>query len=462
MRVLLSALLLTIAAAAQRPAIDPPTFLDSGVDGPTVMVVGGVHGDEPAGFRAARQIAGWTPVRGRLVVLPRANAPALEAGTRTADGGADLNRAFGDEDFASDPLAHALWSVVEEIAPDVLLDLHEGAGFAASGKSVGNSIQHAGTEVSARLAKLGCDAASEDLEDEQHQVVARPTLVAGSLARAAHQRLGADALLVIGHEQGKLATRTRRLRLAVHAMLVELGVVAHPPRVFEPNDERLLAVALFDDAGASGKGPGRLETLLDAEHGFVLRRVCGADVREGALSAFDVAIFPGGSGSGQAKALAEGGREAVREFVGGGGGYVGICAGAYLAANNYTWSLKITDADVIDREHWARGRGQVELEWATAQRGALGAPARGDVLYANGPLYAPSGDDQLPDFEVLAWYRGEIRKNEAPEGVMLDTPAVVSGRFGAGTVVCSSPHPEQTTGMDQVVRALVLRAAGAR
>ena len=55
---------------------------ESGLPGPTVVVTGGIHGNEPAGARAARQIADWTVSRGRLVVLPRCNEPALEARTR--------------------------------------------------------------------------------------------------------------------------------------------------------------------------------------------------------------------------------------------------------------------------------------------------------------------------------------------------------------------------------------------
>ena len=54
-------------------------------------------------------------------------------------------------------------------------------------------------------------------------------------------------------------------------------------------------------------------------------------VSAGVLDRFDVLIQPGGSGSAQAKALEEEGRDKIRKFVDGGGGYLGICAGSYLA-----------------------------------------------------------------------------------------------------------------------------------
>lgn len=47
-------------------------------------------------------------------------------------------------------------------------------------------------------------------------------------------------------------------------------------------------------------------------------------MRAGVLDQFDVAIFPGGSGSKEEEAIDEVGRKAIREFVDSGGGYVGI------------------------------------------------------------------------------------------------------------------------------------------
>ena len=37
----------------------PCHIKDSGVDGPTVLITGGIHGNEPAGARAAEQIRHW-------------------------------------------------------------------------------------------------------------------------------------------------------------------------------------------------------------------------------------------------------------------------------------------------------------------------------------------------------------------------------------------------------------------
>lgn len=60
----------------------PWVLIEGEQRGPTVFVVGGIHGDELAGARAAEAISHWSVRRGRLIVLPRANVPALDAGTR--------------------------------------------------------------------------------------------------------------------------------------------------------------------------------------------------------------------------------------------------------------------------------------------------------------------------------------------------------------------------------------------
>lgn len=62
-------------------------------------------------------------------------------------------------------------------------------------------------------------------------------------------------------------------------------------------------------------------------------------------------MFPGGGGTTQAKSLQQAGCAQVERFVARGGGYVGTCAGAFLAARGYnteTAWLEIVNAQIID------------------------------------------------------------------------------------------------------------------
>ena len=186
-----------------------------------------------------------------------------------------------------------------------------------------------------------------------------------------------------------------------------------------------------------------------------------AAIRTGGLHGFDLVVHPGGSGSRQGKALGEEGRERVRRFVRDGGGMLGICAGAYLASADYDWSLHLLDAKVLDRAHWARGGGTVELGLSPEGRRLLGVPDdTREVRYNQGPLLAPAGDPDLPDYRTLAVFNTEVHKEGVPGGVMPGTTAVAAGEFGGGRGVCFSPHPESDAGNWRMLRRAAFWAAG--
>jgi glutamine amidotransferase-like uncharacterized protein len=183
----------------------------------------------------------------------------------------------------------------------------------------------------------------------------------------------------------------------------------------------------------------------------IARRVCPEDVRAGVLGQFDVAMFTGGSGSGQAKALGEDGRAEVRRFVENGGGYIGICAGAFLACNGFTWGLGIIDAKTLS-PLWQRGTDYVKVELTEQGRVILGQRTdQFDCLYYQGPIVGRAEVAAVPDYDVLAFFRTEVAKNNTPKGIMVNSPAIFSGHFGKGRVLCFSPHPELTNGLEDFV-----------
>lgn len=70
---------------------------------------------------------------------------------------------------------------------------------------------------------------------------------------------------------------------------------------------------------------------------------------------FAAIVLPGGSSRQQSKALGVTGRATIRQFVANGGGYLGICAGAFLALSDYhpERSLKLLRCSAL--EDWERG-----------------------------------------------------------------------------------------------------------
>ena len=90
--------------ASNTPFATEYYIIDSGQPGPTVFIGGGAHGNEPAGAAAAEAIRHWPIVRGKLVVVPRANVPALAARRRNTPGAPkseeNLNRNYPTADLA--------------------------------------------------------------------------------------------------------------------------------------------------------------------------------------------------------------------------------------------------------------------------------------------------------------------------------------------------------------------------
>jgi glutamine amidotransferase-like uncharacterized protein len=217
-----------------------------------------------------------------------------------------------------------------------------------------------------------------------------------------------------------------------------------------------IRVAVYDDHGTSRNLPHLLSAL--GEHADLkVDAVDAESIRDNCLDDYDVLIQPGGTGSRQGRTLGAEGRAKIRSFVARGGGYLGICAGAYLASSDYAWSLHILDARVVDKEHWARGTGPVEVALTPQGRELFGIKtARTRILYFQGPLLAPADDPKLPDYEVLGRFDGEIAEKGAPAGVMRGTTAIAAAPYDAGRVLCISPHPERTDGLhDMVYRAIL-------
>ncbi len=107
-----------------------------------VLVVGDIHGNEPAGMRITRRlIAGRPPARTDLLVLPTINPDGLAAGTRGNAHGVDLNRNFpyhwrplGGGEYSgtgplSEPETRAAYRLILRTHPDLTIWFHQPFGL---------------------------------------------------------------------------------------------------------------------------------------------------------------------------------------------------------------------------------------------------------------------------------------------------------------------------------------------
>ncbi len=108
----------------------PITTIANG-EGPTVLILGGNHGDEYQGQIAAMKLAReLTPdsVTGRVILIPSLNFPAARTATRLSPlDGMNMNRAFpGEEEgCVTSQIAHYLTTVLFPLS-DVVIDIHSG------------------------------------------------------------------------------------------------------------------------------------------------------------------------------------------------------------------------------------------------------------------------------------------------------------------------------------------------
>ncbi|MGE0789185.1 MAG: BPL-N domain-containing protein [Sandaracinaceae bacterium] len=198
-----------------------------------------------------------------------------------------------------------------------------------------------------------------------------------------------------------------------------------------------LRVAIYEAAGVAPSAIETARAAMEAD-GMQVAIVTPEDVRGGALDRADAVLFTGGRGSVQGRLLGDDGRERVRRFVANGGGYVGICAGSYLAMQGEPefYKIAIVAAEQSTGDRWLRGIRPLPV------RPSDGSPEV-TLHYANGPLLAPTRVRGLTPFVTLATFAAEVHRSEygTLPGEMLGAPAVAAARYRQGRLLLFSPNP---------------------
>ncbi len=101
--------------------------INGSLPGKTLLIVGGIQGDEPGGFLAADFYADFLLEKGSLIVVPRANFPSILKKERQIN--QDMNRKFIDDNIANyeTRVVTVLKKLIGE--SDCFINLHEGSGI---------------------------------------------------------------------------------------------------------------------------------------------------------------------------------------------------------------------------------------------------------------------------------------------------------------------------------------------
>ncbi len=123
--------------------------------GSKVVIIGGIHGDEEAGYLAAERLLEDNPFTGEVLLIPRANYLATQLkerypGVRNSPKGlydgviySDLNRCLpGDENGSiTEKIAFEIIKVIKEFEPEYIIDLHESLrSYSDSQPRLGDSL----------------------------------------------------------------------------------------------------------------------------------------------------------------------------------------------------------------------------------------------------------------------------------------------------------------------------------
>jgi predicted deacylase len=237
--------------------------IDSGNPGPTVLLTGGIHGNEANGYKSAEVIINWDIDAGRLVVIPRCNRKGIRRDSRTYDNrnkrNIDLNRQFPPGETPTTPLARAIWNVAVSEDIDFLIDMHSSHGIYKQGSGVGQGIFSTAAGNATAYRKRLVSYMNENVITDSTFAFSGATSPDGSRPMLKH-KVGTDlntpAMIIEStYEYDRsIATQVQNTTTVVREFLREYGLITRSHDAAADNallyhDDTAAVDALVDDNG---------------------------------------------------------------------------------------------------------------------------------------------------------------------------------------------------------------------
>jgi hypothetical protein len=146
--------------------------LDSNKPGPTILIVAGTHGNEPAASYYFTNLVNSTfkPNRGKMIIIPRVNDCALKLGLRSVPLIGDINRKYSDELTEMNRINKQIMDIIKSNRIDFVLDFHEGYDFHNyNSNSFGSTITYTDdkTGKAKEIGKKIVDKLNETINDNK-------------------------------------------------------------------------------------------------------------------------------------------------------------------------------------------------------------------------------------------------------------------------------------------------------
>lgn len=202
-------------------------------------------------------------------------------------------------------------------------------------------------------------------------------------------------------------------------------------------DKSPVRIAVYSGDGAYFRSI-RAATKMFEWMGADAQRITPQEIIAGKLDNFDILYMTGGWAVPYIRDLRNGGTAKIRDFVERGGGYIGVCAGAFFAADHIYWEGKRNEyplnlfpgsakGPIAEIAPWPRFKlCRINLS-KTPHPITKGEPAFLESLYYGGPWF-----DIPPGFkaDVLAYYDINNR------------PVMLTYEYGQGRVFLTGLHTE--------------------
>ncbi len=262
-------------------------FINGEIPGPTLLLLGGIQGDEPGGYLAADLYADISLKKGNMIVVPRANFSSIVGNSRGLSG--DMNRKFAGRVMASDRDASVV-GVIKELMneSDFFLNLHDGSGFFPPvwkstmrnpmrfGQSIiadaeehtraDGAVLNLGSIVERVLEKVNTQISvpEHQFRFNNHRTLTKDTPHKEQRLSVTFHALTRVGIPAFGIETSKNISdhrmRVRYQAMVINAFLEELGIVVENPKLYlEDPKLKFLIVSINDSTPVVVKGNDVLE-----------------------------------------------------------------------------------------------------------------------------------------------------------------------------------------------------------
>ena len=240
-------------------------YIDGKESGNTMMIIGGIQGDEPGGYLAADLYADIGLEKGTLIVVPRANFYSIKRNTRGVFG--DMNRKFSLNTVKNEDHDSAIIEILKYLMSqsDVLLNLHEGSGYFYPEyvTEIKNPMRYGQSIIIDDLHHCRPDGRIVDLEGPANRVIEKMnqsiqntqhvfhlnnhntfsenTFHSEQRGSATYNALSLFGIPAFGIETSKnidsIETKVKYETLAINAFMHEYDIVPEHPRPYFPTPE---------------------------------------------------------------------------------------------------------------------------------------------------------------------------------------------------------------------------------